>query len=569
MSYNPTNWVNGETPINESNLNHIEQGIKDVADLSDAQESKIADIANNQIPEEYLKSSVDNYIANNQAGLATKTDVNNLDSKLSSEIVDHTNSMENYVLNNSKRDVAIPSGSFGRIEHTNGKYSDYESGNQVACKPFIRLHKGEVYLLKPLDNAIRYNLYFYDENKNFIEAITTNDNMVYNVYQFFSGRNYAYCRIATWKSGNTIETFNSAFELIAFINVHNPLENYQNAINYNNGVYRPFIGTGVIGSEISETTGVFRASTSQNVIASEDFIRMEKGKKYIFSTTRGVIFNLYFYDENKNFISAYSTNSNMSADTKIINNTEYSFVRIGMYKSGATIEDWESFRVVSNEKDLNVVFFGDSTVAGVGTNKTYAMWLAEYYGWTCLNYGIGGTGYLNSMKGANSLAGDGVEGVGATRDITEDSDYLSRVSTLPMNADLYVIGGGYNDWNMSKNIDTFKECAESVYSYILTNNPNAKILVLTPTRQYTNEKDSRNPNTVGKTLEDYANAIKEVCESMSITCIDLYHYGALYPVISNQSTKYFADGLHPNANGDRVIANKIARICEELVGQLI
>lgn len=88
MSYNPTNWVNGETPINDSNLNHIEQGIKDVADLSDEQETKIAEIANNQIPEEYLQQSVDNYIANNQAGLATKTDVNNLDNKLSSEIVE-------------------------------------------------------------------------------------------------------------------------------------------------------------------------------------------------------------------------------------------------------------------------------------------------------------------------------------------------------------------------------------------------------------------------------------------------------------------------------------------------
>lgn len=88
MSYNPTNWVNGQTPISASNLNHIEQGIKAVSDLSDEHESKIADIANNQIPEAYLQQSVDNYIANNQAGLATKTDVNNLDNKLSSDIVD-------------------------------------------------------------------------------------------------------------------------------------------------------------------------------------------------------------------------------------------------------------------------------------------------------------------------------------------------------------------------------------------------------------------------------------------------------------------------------------------------
>ena len=82
MSYNPTNWVNGETPINDSNLNNIEQGLKKVSDLSDAQESKIADIANNQIPEAYLQQSVDNYISKNQAGLATKTDINNLSSEI-------------------------------------------------------------------------------------------------------------------------------------------------------------------------------------------------------------------------------------------------------------------------------------------------------------------------------------------------------------------------------------------------------------------------------------------------------------------------------------------------------
>lgn len=87
MSYNPTNWVNGQTPINDSNLNHIEQGIKAVSDLADSQESRINQIANNQIPESYLQQSVDNYIANNQAGLATKTDINNLSSEIDKYLV--------------------------------------------------------------------------------------------------------------------------------------------------------------------------------------------------------------------------------------------------------------------------------------------------------------------------------------------------------------------------------------------------------------------------------------------------------------------------------------------------
>lgn len=32
MSYQKTNWENSKTPINETNLNHIEQGIKEIDD---------------------------------------------------------------------------------------------------------------------------------------------------------------------------------------------------------------------------------------------------------------------------------------------------------------------------------------------------------------------------------------------------------------------------------------------------------------------------------------------------------------------------------------------------------
>lgn len=34
MSYNPTTWVDGETPINAKNLNKLEQGLKQVSEQS-------------------------------------------------------------------------------------------------------------------------------------------------------------------------------------------------------------------------------------------------------------------------------------------------------------------------------------------------------------------------------------------------------------------------------------------------------------------------------------------------------------------------------------------------------
>ena len=118
LSYNKKIWANGDL-ITKEGMNNIEYGIYDAhdkinainnkveenttdtntakQDISDIKlqigteeltttskkikgaindlSSQIKDIANNQIPEQYLQASVDNYINNNHGGLASKTDV--------------------------------------------------------------------------------------------------------------------------------------------------------------------------------------------------------------------------------------------------------------------------------------------------------------------------------------------------------------------------------------------------------------------------------------------------------------------------------------------------------------
>lgn len=87
MAYNKTIWNAGTAPaITAGNLNHIEEGIYSA-------HQNIAQIAGQQIPVEYLQNAVDEFIADNEAGLATKTDIAGLDSKLSSEIVDVNNDL--------------------------------------------------------------------------------------------------------------------------------------------------------------------------------------------------------------------------------------------------------------------------------------------------------------------------------------------------------------------------------------------------------------------------------------------------------------------------------------------
>lgn len=98
MSYNPINWQNdkiGGTKVNATNLNIMDKGIADAHDMLADHDNKINDFANQQIPEEYLQQAVDNYIAENQAGLASKEETEALDVKidevnnqLSSDIVE-------------------------------------------------------------------------------------------------------------------------------------------------------------------------------------------------------------------------------------------------------------------------------------------------------------------------------------------------------------------------------------------------------------------------------------------------------------------------------------------------
>lgn len=94
MSYQPKEW-SSTTPITVSSLNHIESGISEAHEaISEVNEaitetnSKVEQIAGGQIPEEYVQEAVEEYVNNNSGGFATKTELNTLDSKLSSEIVE-------------------------------------------------------------------------------------------------------------------------------------------------------------------------------------------------------------------------------------------------------------------------------------------------------------------------------------------------------------------------------------------------------------------------------------------------------------------------------------------------
>ena len=82
--------------------------------------------------------------------------------------------------------------------------------------------------------------------------------------------------------------------------------------------------------------------------------------------------------------------------------------------------------LIDHRIELSDTAFGDSMTAGNGTTIAYHMYLAEKTGWTCLNWGVGGSGWAFNMT-ASTTVGKGVEGLapsGVTPDYNTDYNTL-------------------------------------------------------------------------------------------------------------------------------------------------
>ena len=92
--------------------------------------SKVDTIANNSIPESYLEQAVDTYISNNDSGIATKEDINDLKSSLGLNTNMVTENYKNILYSSSYSTKTIsndyPYQAFGtETEIPAGKYGLY------------------------------------------------------------------------------------------------------------------------------------------------------------------------------------------------------------------------------------------------------------------------------------------------------------------------------------------------------------------------------------------------------------------------------------------------------------
>ncbi len=209
-------------------------------------------------------------------------------------------------------------------------------------------------------------------------------------------------------------------------------------------------------------------------------------------------------------------------------------------------------------------FLGDSITAGYGTTDREKCVFHQIIKRECnlkeaRNYGISGTRIAKQKTPSTPK--------------THDLDFVLRAKDMDNDADLVVVFGGTNDFGhgdaplgkfSDTTQDTFYGALHVLYTLLIEKYPASKIVVMTPLHR--TGEDSTRGGGIGNDyrkpegshpLIDYVNAIREVAQYYSLPVIDLYSISTLQPNVAVIKQRYVPDGLHPNDDGHKVLANVI------------
>lgn len=193
-----------------------------------------------------------------------------------------------------------------------------------------------------------------------------------------------------------------------------------------------------------------------------------------------------------------------------------------------------------------------------------------------------------TILNTNPLINVTTDAIGGTRVAGKEnaSNFVNRTKYVRYNSDLILIFGGTNDYfglgisspigdATSTDIDTFYGAYNAMIKNLKLNNPNSKIVLITPIRRMEDE----NLNIYGCNLFNYAYAVQDIALSNGLMCIDLFNNKEcdfinnkyrLNGVNINFSTyaktksltlknELIPDGLHPSWEGHKIIADELMK----------
>lgn len=205
-----------------------------------------------------------------------------------------------------------------------------------------------------------------------------------------------------------------------------------------------------------------------------------------------------------------------------------------------------------------ILFLGDSITQGAGATKKENVYLevcAKKLGAKAVNFGVGGTRIAPQIT--------------PSVEAFCDEYFLLRAKKMDKEADLVVVFGGTNDFGHGdapfgrigdKDPATFCGAYDALMEYLTSIYGKDKVVVVYPLRRYnetsTNGENGRKAEG-SKPLAEYYNAEKAIVEKYGLKSVDFWNDGDLNPNTPD-GNKNFADGLHPNDIGHRLLGEKLA-----------
>ncbi|WOE33098.1 MULTISPECIES: SGNH/GDSL hydrolase family protein [unclassified Acinetobacter] len=455
-------------------------------------------------------------------------------------------------------------------------------------------------------NEYLYNHAFYNENKKFISSP---DSWLTSSSKFTASQNgfvrFAFKRVDGGLINQTVCDFAVVqFDDVTFVKQNKHIANQLISLNHlsedisdrliNRNIelneFEKFVGN------IDSTTGANGTATSTNVHRT-DFIKVEAGD--IFSITNSAyVYCPFLYDENKNFISSTGTWTSAS-----ITVTQAGYVKFTTKQAnnGAEINDlpninWIKLTRTEGAFVKSSVDVGDKIIKpnhlsaetleliGQGGEGVVTQWFGKK--WLSLGDSITARGWYQphvvSELGLDSFVNFGVGGTCLARKTTSDTTAMSvRYVDMDATADLITVWGGVNDFGYSygsnggtilgaigdTSIDTVYGALATIIEGLITKYPLAKIaFIITP--PVSNAMGMRSANKKGFRLEQYCQAVRDVCEYYSIPYLDLYKQSGINEKNVNIMTSNIAstapDGLHPSAVAMERIAKKMSAFLRDL-----
>ncbi|MCC6111963.1 SGNH/GDSL hydrolase family protein [Lactiplantibacillus plantarum] len=244
------------------------------------------------------------------------------------------------------------------------------------------------------------------------------------------------------------------------------------------------------------------------------------------------------------------------------------FLKVNQYKAGpdVTLEKVVEWNDKSPITDKKWVAIGDSWTAastlGVGVDN-YTNYVADRLGVTMVNASVGGTGYVAQ----NGSDGDQFY----NRQIPADGDAYTILGSFN---DLFVDGFKFGDVGDTDKL-TLWGGMKATLDHIWSIKDNAVVGIISPGPWgIFNPQDENNWGQLNIKAseygEQYVSTMEKFANYYSLPFFDLYHQSGLRPWDSNFIAKYYhgtndTDTTHPNTNGHKIFAPKIANFVNELL----